>query len=67
MRSELLKEVHERTTGARFGKPEPKKTKRKDESATGGSAELAAPEAEQAEEVERSGAVSTFDEEPATA
>lgn len=61
-----LKEVHERThPGAKLGKPEAKKSK--DGSAGVEAAELlAALEAEQAEEVERSGAVSTFDEEPAT-
>jgi hypothetical protein len=61
-----LKEVHERThPGARLGKPEAKKGK--DGSAGVDAAELlAALEAEQAEEVGRSGAVSTFDEESAT-
>lgn len=58
-----LKEVHERThPGARLGKPEPKKSKGR--AAEFEAAELlAALAAEQAEEVDRSGGVSTFDAE----
>lgn len=58
-----LKEVHERThPGARLGKPDV--TKSKNGSAGVEAAELlAALEAEQAEEVDRSGGVSTFDAE----
>jgi len=61
-----LKEVHERThPGAKLGKPDVTKTKN---GVAGVEAAelLAALAAEQAEDVERSGAVSTFDEEPAT-
>ncbi len=59
-------EVHERThPGARLGKPDV--TKSKSGAAEVEAAELlAALEAEKAEEIERSGAVSAFDGEPIT-
>lgn len=62
-----LKEVHERThPGAKRGKPDA--TKSKDGSSDVEAAELpAAPEAEQAEEVERSGAVPPSTKSPARA
>ena len=60
-----LKEVHERThPGARLGKPA--KTSKIGAAEVEAAELLAALEAEQAEETERSGAGSAFDEEPAT-
>ena len=63
-----LKEVHDRThPGARLWKPQAHATKSKNGAAEVEAAELlAALEAEKAEEIERSGAVSAFDGEPIT-